>query len=47
MTAEKAKNELEWGQTYSLDLGISETIRWTEEHFKQLEFLPLDYLHKP
>ncbi len=47
MSAEKAKNELGWEQTYSLDLGISETIRWTEKHFKQLEFLPSQYLHKP
>ncbi|MCP5468958.1 MAG: GDP-mannose 4,6-dehydratase [Chlamydiales bacterium] len=42
----KARKELGWKPEISLDEGIKQTIDWVQDHFKEIEEQPLEYLHK-
>ncbi len=43
----RARRELAWSDTVSLEAGISETIKWIDEHFDEIRTQPFDYIHKP
>lgn len=43
----KARRELGWTDTVSLDRGIDETIDWVRTNLSKLSALPGDYIHKP
>ncbi len=42
----KARRELGWRQTISLNEGIRETANWIDENWEQIRSLPFDYIHK-
>lgn len=42
----KAREELGWTDSISLDDGIDETIAWVKANLKELEQAPQDYIHK-
>ena len=42
----KARKELGWRPTISLDQGLKETLAWVEEFYNDIEKLPLEYIHK-
>ena len=42
----KARTELGWRPTISIDQGLHETINWIERSFQEIERQPLDYIHK-
>lgn len=42
----KARKELGWRPTISLDQGLKETLTWVKEFYKEIEKLPLEYIHK-
>jgi dTDP-glucose 4,6-dehydratase len=43
----KARTELGWTDTVSLDEGIDECIQWMDRDFEEILRQPLDYIHKP
>lgn len=43
----KARQNLPWTDTVSLESGVRATIAWVDEHFDEIRRQPLDYLHKP
>jgi len=43
----KAKKELAWESTITVEQGIDETIGWIKNNLEILKKLPLDYIHKP
>jgi dTDP-glucose 4,6-dehydratase len=46
LNSAKARVELKWSDTVTLEQGIAETIEWVEANFEQLSRLPVDYVHK-
>jgi dTDP-glucose 4,6-dehydratase len=46
MDSTKARKELGWGDRYSLECGIDETINWIERSLDEIRDLQLDYIHK-
>ena len=47
MDAGRARRELGWKDSVSLEHGIDETITWVRNHLDEIRALPLDYIHKP
>ncbi len=47
MDIEKARTELEWKPTVSLEKGLSQTIAWIKRDLDKIKTFPLEYLHKP
>ncbi|MEI6148663.1 MAG: GDP-mannose 4,6-dehydratase [bacterium] len=43
----KARAELGWRDTMTLERGIDETIEWVRDHLDVLKQQPWDYVHKP
>jgi dTDP-glucose 4,6-dehydratase len=43
----KAREELGWQDSISLEQGIDETIAWVRDNLDVLNQLPFDYIHKP
>jgi dTDP-glucose 4,6-dehydratase len=43
----KARTTLGWTDQISLETGIDETIAWVQDHLKELQAQPSDYIHKP
>jgi len=43
----KARAQLGWSDTISLEQGVADTIRWVTDNLKVLKELPLNYIHKP
>lgn len=46
MDSKKAREELEWIDSVSLDQGIDRTIQWVKENIDRILTLPLEYIHK-
>lgn len=46
MKTEKAKNELQWTPIINLEKGIQNTIDWLQSNLRDIQLLPLDYIHK-
>ena len=46
MDSGKAKGELGWAPTVSLEAGIEKTIRWVVDNLSVLKQLPSEYIHK-
>lgn len=42
-----ARTELNWRPEISLENGIVEVLDWVERYWHEIQYLPLDYLHKP
>jgi len=42
----KARKELKWADTVSIEQGIDETVKWVRKHLDLLKSLPGDYIHK-
>jgi dTDP-glucose 4,6-dehydratase len=42
----KARTELGWRSTISLDMGLRECIDWVDAHWREIEAQPLSYIHK-
>ena len=47
LDTQKARNELGWQDTITLDQGIKETLSWVEQHRDEILTHPIDYIHKP
>jgi dTDP-glucose 4,6-dehydratase len=47
MDADRARRELGWTESLSLEQGIEETIDWVRSNLDEIRSLPLDYIHKP
>lgn len=47
LDSSKARQKLGWKDHVSLDKGIDETVHWIERFEKEIDGLPLDYIHKP
>ncbi len=43
----KARRELGWADTVTLETGLDETIAWVGRNLEALRSQPLDYIHKP
>jgi dTDP-glucose 4,6-dehydratase len=43
----RARTDLAWRDTISLEEGVRDTIAWVESNLAELQRQPLDYLHKP
>jgi len=43
----KAKTELGWSPTISLEEGLGETEAWIEENWEQIAQEPMEYVHRP
>lgn len=43
----KARSQLGWRDTISLEQGIEDTIRWVTDNLEVLKELPFNYIHKP
>lgn len=43
----KARRELKWTDTVSLEQGVQQTITWVDAHFDEIRRQPFDYIHKP
>lgn len=43
----KARSELGWSPTVTLDQGLDEVVGWVERHWPELRTLPLEYQHQP
>lgn len=43
----KARNEFDWSPQVTLEQGIDEVVSWVNKHWKQIQKLPLEYIHKP
>jgi dTDP-glucose 4,6-dehydratase len=43
----KARRAFDWADSVSLESGIAETIRWVNEHEKEIRRQSQDYIHKP
>jgi len=46
MDASKAKAELGWDESTSLEQGIDATIEWLKRNLEEIKTLPWDYIHK-
>ncbi|MEZ5315187.1 MAG: GDP-mannose 4,6-dehydratase [Chlamydiales bacterium] len=44
--SKKAREELEWYPSISLEKGLDQTVNWLENHFEEIKQEPLEYLHK-
>jgi dTDP-glucose 4,6-dehydratase len=47
LDSSKARTTLGWTDKISLETGIDETIAWVQDHLKDLQAQPSDYIHKP
>ena len=47
MDSKKARVELSWHDSTSIDEGIENTYSWIKENFDNIKDLPLNYIHKP
>lgn len=47
LDSSKVRNDLNWRDEISLEVGIERTIDWVKANFDQLASTPLDYIHKP
>ena len=47
MDSSRARNELGWVDSFSLDDGIDQTITWVQKNIELIKILPLEYIHKP
>lgn len=43
----RARTELGWKPRVSIDEGLAEVVRWVDDHWKEIQALPLQYIHKP
>lgn len=43
----KARRELNWADSVSLEAGVRQTIAWVENNFAEIRRQPFDYIHKP
>ena len=43
----KARTELGWSDSVTLDQGIEDTLAWVDRHIEVLKDQPLDYVHQP
>lgn len=43
----KSRNEFGWKASVSIDEGLSEVVKWTENNWEQIKEEPLEYIHKP
>ena len=43
----KARNEFGWSPQVTLERGIDEVVSWVNKYWKQIQKLPLEYIHKP
>ena len=46
MDTQKARSELNWQESVSIEEGIDATIEWVRDSFNEISRLPLDYIHK-
>ena len=42
----KARKDLQWAPSVSLDQGLAETINWVRQHLDEITNHPMDYQHK-
>ncbi|MCH9627858.1 MAG: dTDP-glucose 4,6-dehydratase [Chlamydiales bacterium] len=42
----KARHELGWKPEISLESGLTQTVKWIEQHFDEIAKEPLEYMHK-
>lgn len=42
----KARKEFSWAPRISLDVGITQTVSWVQNHFEEIQKNPLGYIHK-
>lgn len=47
LDSRKARRELNWADTASLEQGVEQTIAWVDAHFEEIRRQPFDYIHKP
>ena len=47
LDSSKIRNELEWYDKISLELGIERTIAWVKDNFASLALEPENYIHRP
>ena len=43
----RARQQLGWSDTVTLEAGVQQTIAWVEAHFDEIRRQPADYIHKP
>ena len=43
----KLRQELDWKDKISLEVGIKKTLSWVDDNLLCLQSLPMDYSHKP
>ena len=46
LNVDKAKAELKWSPSVTLEQGIDKVIRWIEDHWAVIKELPREYVHK-
>ena len=46
LNSDKARIELGWSPSTSLEQGIDQTVRWIDDNLAQLRRLPHDYVHQ-
>lgn len=43
----RARRELGWSPLVSLSAGLAGVVKWVEEYWKEIQQVPLEYIHKP
>jgi len=46
LSSEKARNELDWRPTTNMDEGLEKCIKWVNENWEIIQFMPFEYIHK-
>ena len=47
MNTSKARKELGWKPSYSLENGLNQTVSWIKNNLEIIKTLPLNYIHQP